>query len=349
MKMKRFFSVFLTTAIIASMSLALCSCSRNEKSKASAKKPRIKTESVTESEPTDTTPEPQVSPDPTDTSESTDETLSKGSEITSSYDCEVETLAPHEVPDYVYQEITIEDTEILNQEGLSVHVYGFKLGTGTNRSLLMRVDNQTGHPVKLDLQKMKVDGFCEIPMWMMEFENGTTTECELEFFLTVGDYIGLWNPGKIELLFEVKYTDTESTYKTALLPVYTSAYDETKTYEFPYALVIYDADGVKISVLEYELTKRGDAYLRFIIENNSDKEIVVREEESLINGVPVELSMFDMMDPGDKAITYTSILASKLSDAKITQIKTIGMILSIEFDHDYNTQIKTEPFTISVE
>ena len=347
MDMKRFASILLVFTLLISMPVSFAACKKIEgKSEKLSGKGRITAETTTETVPTTT--EPVQTSDPDGSTPTSSDDLSKNSQQTTQFDCPVETIGPHEIPGYEYQEVVIEDTEIFNQDGLSIRVNGYSLGTGTTRSLKMHVDNQSGHPVKLSLERIAVDGFSQIPMWMMDFENGSSTDCDLEYFQTLGDEVGIWNPGKFELLFTVEYTDTQATYKTGLLTVYTSLYDPNKTFDFPYAYTFHDADGVKISVLDLLSDKRGGYELLFLLENNTDKDITVRKEESIINNLPVDLFMFSMLSPGEKTIYSVRISADDLKEAKISEIESVGMLLYIEFEYDYSSRIMCNPFTISV-
>lgn len=349
--MKRFLSIMLVLVMILAVPGLVCACKSEEttkkKKKKSSKKTKITTEQVIDTVETDDIS--SSTDEPSDhSSDPSDETFQKDIIPTSSYDCPVETIGPHEIPEYVYEDITIADTEIWNQDGLSIHIYGYNLGMGTTRSLEMRLDNQTGHPVRLNLEKIQIDGFSELALWLKDFDNGTSTDFELDFFQTTGDYIGLWSPGRIDLSFEVEYTDTEATYKTGQLTAYTSVYDANKTYDFPYAVLIYDQDGIRISVLDFFTKNYGDSALLFYIENNSQSEIRVSSEETLINGISVDIFMYQTLSPGDKAIGSVTIRKDKLDEANIKDIETIGMILSIQKDGDYKSTVLCDPFTISV-
>lgn len=263
------------------------------------------------------------------------------------------TIGSHEIPECEYQEISIEDTEILNKDGLSIHIYGYDVGEGTTRALKMRVYNETpGHPVILKVEKLYVDGFSDTPRWECLYENGTITESELEFNMNIGNSIGLWNPGKIDIKFKVEYEDTLHSYVTENMTVYTSLYDASKTYEFPYAYNFYDKDGVRMSVLTYEYSSSGDAELQFLFENSTKDGITIQtdhSEDSLVNGLPIYLNVYSMLDPGEKTVYSTRISKSDLEKAKITKINTISMNLYYKKDSNYKDRIKCDPFTISVQ
>ena len=271
---------------------------------------------------------------------------------TSIEDTEIQygTIAPHEIPEYEEQEISIEDTEVLNRDGVSIHILGGSLGEGPTRVLKMHVVNNTicNQGIRLKVEKLVIDGFSDTPLWEREYEMGTTTESELEFDMNLGNSIGIWNPGKIDIKFKVEFTDSLLYYYTDVT-VYTSLYDSSKTYDFPYAYTFYDKDGVKMSVLDYKYSSSGDADLLFLFENNTEDGITIGTEDSQVNGLPVYLNVYSMLDPGEKTVYSTHIYKKDLEDAKITKVDTIGMTLYYKKDSNYKNKIKCNPFEISVQ
>ncbi|MBR5424988.1 MAG: hypothetical protein IK106_00560 [Clostridiales bacterium] len=259
------------------------------------------------------------------------------------------TIAPHEILDYEYQEISIEDTEVLNRDGLSVYILGGSLGEGPTRILKMRVVNNNiyNETVKLKVEKLVVDGFSDTPLWERIYEMGTTTESELEFDMNLGNSIGIWNPGKIDIKISVVYNEFIPQIFTNVT-VYTSLYDSSKTYDFPYAYTFYDKDGVKMSVLDYKYSSSEDAELLFLFENNTEGGITIGTEDSQVNGIQVYLNVYSMLDPGEKTVYTTHVYKNDLEDAKITKVDTIGMTLYYKKDSNYKNKIKCNPFEISI-
>jgi hypothetical protein len=260
------------------------------------------------------------------------------------------TIAPHEIPEYKNQQISIEDTEVLNRDGVSIHILGGSLGKGPTRVLKMRVvNNYIGNQdIKLKVEKLVIDGFSDTPLWEREYEMSTTTESELEFNMNLGNSIGIWNPGKIDIKFKVEFTDSSLYYYTDVT-VYTSLYDSSKTYDFPYAYTFYDKDGVKMSVLDYKYSSSEDAELLFLFENNTEGGITIGTEDSLVNGIPVYLNVYSMLDPGEKTVYSTHIYKNDLENAKITKVDTISMTLYYKKDSNYKNKIKCNPFEISIQ
>lgn len=264
------------------------------------------------------------------------------------------TIAPHEIPDYEYQEISIKDTEVLNREGLSIHILGGSLGEGPTRVLKMRVVNNVVNNVaiKLKVEKLVIDGFSDTPLWERKYEMGTTTESELEFNTNLDNSIGIRNPGKIEIKFKVDLGLGPRFNYFANVTVYTSSYDASKTYDLPYAFTFYDKNGVKMSVLNYEYFSSGDAELQFLFENNTEDGITIstdHSEDSLVNGLPIYLNVYSMLDPGEKTVYSMRIYKKDLEKAKIAKIDTISMNLYMKKDSNYKDTIKCNPFTITIQ
>lgn len=264
------------------------------------------------------------------------------------------TIAPHEIPESEYQEISIKDTEVLNREGLSIHILGGSLGEGPTRVLKMRVVNNVVNNVaiKLKVEKLVIDGFSDTPLWERKYEMGTTTESELEFNTNLDNSIGIRNPGKIEIKFKVDLGLGPRFNYFANVTVYTSSYDTSKTYDLPYAFTFYDKNDVKMSVLNYEYFSSGDAELQFLFENNTEDGITIstdHSEDSLVNGLPIYLNVYSMLDPGEKTVYSMRIYKKDLEKAKIAKIDTISMNLYMKKDSNYKDTIKCNPFTITIQ
>ena len=327
-EMKKFASILMVLVLLLMVPMTFCACKKTEG----------KNENLSSVEQSGTTGSNEVSEH-------------KDQEI-SIEDTEIQyvTIAPHEIPEYEEQEISIEDTEVLNRDGVSIHILGGSLGEGPTRVLKMHVVNNTicNQGIRLKVEKLVIDGFSDTPLWEREYEMGTTTESELEFNMNLGNSIGIWNPGKIDIKFKVEFTDSLLYYYTDVT-VYTSLYDSSKTYDFPYAYTFYDKDGVKMSVLDYKYSSSGDAELLFLFENSTECSITVSTEDSLVNGIPVYLNVYSMLDPEEKTVYTTHVYKNDLEDAKITKVDTISMTLYYKKDSNYKNKIACNPFELSIQ
>lgn len=349
--MKRAISLLTVLAMMTSFACFFSSCKKDENS--ADGKSLLKYASPTETETeTETGPVIQTQTDPidptdTDPTSSSSDSLQKTSIETTSYDCPTSVIGPHEIPEYAYQEILIEDTVILDKDGLTIHVNGYQLGMGTERLLMMHLENQTGHPISLNLKSLSVDGFKVSPMWLKKFEDGASEDFDVEFFLTLGNEIGLWDPGMFQIRFEVEYTDTESVYVSDPATFYTSVYDPAKVYDLPYATVLFEDANVRISAVDF-VYFRDEPRLYILYENLSAEAYTFRFEESLINGYPASLFTYVGLEPGEKYIDTLYIRESDLEEIGVDTIETISGIIMYSTADNYFDGTLCDPFTLSV-
>ncbi|MBO4747921.1 MAG: hypothetical protein IKX04_02820 [Clostridiales bacterium] len=350
--MKKAISLLTVFAMMTSFACFFSSCKKDDSSSGGKSLLRSVAHSEKETEtepviPTDTVPTDTVptDTDPTDTSR---DSLQKTSVETTSYDCPVSVIGPHEIPSYEYKDIQIADTLILDKDGLTIHVNGFDLGLGTERMLLMHLDNQTGHPISLSLRYLSVDGFNVLPMWLKKFDDGASEDFDVGFYMTLGNEIGLWDPGMFEISFEVEYTDTEASYVSDRAKFSTSVYDPNKVYDLSYAAVLVENENVRISAVDYVIYN-GEPRLYLMYENlSAEEEYTFRFDESLLNGVPASLFTVVTLGPGEKQIDTIYLGESYLEECGIDSIETISAIMMYSGKDEYFNGTLCDPFTLSV-
>ena len=357
-KMKRILSLLLTLGMLISMPLCLAACKSEESSKKKKKNmsPKLTmTESLPETE-TETqtavmteTEGPAETPKETESQESKDPTFGKETTEapTSTMEGPVETIGPHEAPEYSYQEVTFDPVEISNRDGLTITATGYKMGMGTIRTLTLHIENKSGHTVRINSEMIAVEDFQLLPMYLIDVEDQATVDEDYEFFLTLGDEIGLWNPGKIDLIFSVEYKDNGERYFTERASIRTNLYDENKTYDFSYAAPIFKNDDILISALDYRMTDY-NAELVLLLENNSDRTLRVEKETVYVNGIDILCTMICTLEPGNKSVYTLDISKTRLQDAAIKKVETISLQLYYAEKDDYKNKNLCDPVNIKV-
>lgn len=356
-KMKRFLSLLLTLAMLLSMPLCFAACKSEEKSKKKKNKnPKItmvqsETDTETESHTAvmTETEVPSETPKETESKESKDPTFGKETtEVpTSSMEGPVETIGPHEVPAYEYQEVTFDPVEISNRDGLTITATGYTTGMGTIRTLTLHIENKSGHAVRINSEMIAVEDFQLLPMYLIDVEDQASVDEDYEFFQTLGEEIGLWNPGKIDLIFSVEYKDNGERYFTQRASIKTNLYDENKTYDFSYAAPIFKNDDISISALDFRMTDY-NAELVLLLENNSDRTLRVEKETVYVNGIDILCTMVCTLEPGNKSVYTLDISKSRLEDAAIKKVDTISLQLYYAEKDDYRNKNLCDPVNIKV-
>ena len=353
--MKKRVSVLLVLSMLLSVTMALASCSKAEET-TKKKKTKKSKETVETSEPDKTDTEPSESPSkdsssdvvPTDTPESSDASFGKDSEVSSMVDEQgtVVQIGPHEIPGYEYRQVAVDEQEIINVDGLVIKVTGYSLQNGNARSFQMNVDNQTGHPILIQNEMLRINGFEISGFFIEELEDQTNTDVDFEFFMTLGTDIGDWDPRTVDMKFSVEYTDTEATFKTDVGSFVTSLGDEEATYDFSYGAPLFDDGTMYVSAIDYSTDSYGDGKLLLYIENNRDTTMLFDRDYLRVNGIDVSTLIYSFVQPHSKKIVTVYFYKSKLDELNIKDVKTIALTMMIREEDNYQDKIYGEPLII---
>ncbi|MBO4687339.1 MAG: hypothetical protein J5636_02385 [Clostridiales bacterium] len=360
--MKKRISVLLVLAMLLSMTTALASCSKAEETTKKKKTKKTKeTVETTDPDLTDTEPSESPSKDiptetpessddvvPTDTSDSSDASFGKDSEVSSMVEEQgtIVQIGPHEIPAYEYHQVTVEEQEIVNVDGLVIKVTGYSLQNGNARTFKMNIDNQTGHPIKLMNEMLRINGFEMSGFFYEELEDQTNTDVDFEFFMTLGTDIGDWDPRTVDMKFSVEYTDTEATFKTDVGSFQTSLAGEEVSYDFSYGATLFDDGTMNVTAIDYSTDSYGDGILLLYIENNRDTTMLFDREYIRVNGVELTTLIYSFVEPHSKKIESVYIRKSQLDELNIKDVKTIALTMMIREEDNFQDKIYGEPVII---
>lgn len=100
--------------------------------------------------------------------------------------------------------------------------------------------------------------------------------------------------------------------------------------------IIVDKQGVKITVKSLKYGELDDLEIKVLIENNSDKNIIVQHDALVINGIMIDALFSEDVSAGKKANGEISISLDELRRANISKIKDIELDINV-LDKEYNT------------
>ncbi|MBP5491731.1 MAG: hypothetical protein J6Y08_02695 [Clostridiales bacterium] len=359
--MKKFLSVILALMMVFSSGVVLTSCSSSKEEEKTSSQKKKKKKDKDDDDDDETESKGFLSQSiPDDGSDSSSvPTVTVNSDLskdptgpdtsTSMLDGPVVEIGPHEIPAYSYTQVTLEPQEIWNQEGLVITVTGYKLGAGNQREFLLTVVNGTGHKVKLDSEMMAINGVQQTDWYIEEIEDGQTIESSFFYFLSLGDELGIWDPGMVQTILTVYYDDGASSYRTPILTFYTSVYDPNFAVDVSYGVELYNDGQVRFTAYHYVAPSRyDDGYLYIFIENYSDKELSIWAENVVINGIEGDFYLSSYVMPGYKAVGSVRLSKTKLEEIGVDKIENIGLIIRFNPSDDYSTKYYTNPVTISV-
>ena len=238
---------------------------------------------------------------------------------------ETETVSEEETITAGSSEVTLDEKEIYNNNGIIVTARGIDSGLmGTNVSL--NIQNTTDQDVLITAKDISVNDYVmsqaglyvevaagkaandNICLYASELEEcGIDTIAEIEFFLVVSD----------NETWEEIDTSQLVTLTTSAGADFVQTVDDTGD-------VMYDSNGVRVICkgLKDDLVWSGSVV--FYMENNTDRALSVYAENVSVNGYMEDVSLWSDMQPGKRAVQGMSIL--DLSDLGIENIDEIHEI-----------------------
>ncbi len=301
--------------------------------------------------PTESTP-------PSDTMSSDTEPSASHSDITitrSSRSTQVELFpeAPvfeindHEKFEYQYQQVTIDEQEIWNKDGLILTACDFAVDGREAYSFSVRIDNQTDSEVELTTLNIYQDGYYTGVLTYTTVPPKTTSDAVVFCYPDLGDMMNVWQPHLIEVSFDVEMSaeGVVTSYKTPLLPIQTSLYGQEFQMELSYATDIYRDESLNIQALDY-YEEDGNATLVLNVENLSNMVLDFESSGSWFDGKDVGYAGRKLA-PGCKSIVKLTVYKEKRIEYGI-EAPIHDIVLQLCYTLDRQDEIDIDPIRLTV-
>ena len=160
---------------------------------------------------------------------------------------------------------------------------------------------------------------------------------------------GIKNPGQIEMYFYLYDPDSYKTvYRAECYTLKTSLFDEMDVPAAGDGQVLYDKDGVRVTVKSTKVEQLLSSGVLLYLENKTDKEIAVSIDDLAVNGFMVSSLFLSTMYPGKCDVDSLTVLSSDLKKNNIKTIETMTFSLRV-YDHaTYRDIDKVDQITINL-
>lgn len=234
----------------------------------------------------------------------------------------------------VTETVTIEETVLLDEEGIKITATGLEDGWfGTDLKLL--IENNGDKNVTVQARNSSVNGFMVDTMMSEDVVAGKKANTTLTFSTTGLKEADITTVANMEFAFHIFETDSWDTYlDSEMIVLETSAAEGYEQSVDDSGTVFYDTDGIKIvgKGLSNDDSIFGPGLIVYI-ENNTEKNITVQVRDTSVNGFMVEPGMSQDVVSGKKAITAVTFFSSDLEEngiEDITEIETSFHIFDME-------------------
>ena len=117
----------------------------------------------------------------------------------------------------------------------------------------------------------------------------------------------------------------------------------------PTGLVLYDANGVKITYKGIETDMFGDINIKLLIENNTAKTIIVYNRDTSVNGFMIDGFLSSEITAGKKANASLSLWKSYLDENEIESVEILETAFVVEDNDTWDTLFSTDTVVIHPE
>ena len=127
--------------------------------------------------------------------------------------------------------------------------------------------------------------------------------------------------------------------------ILTSPHEE-KEPASPTNMVVYDQNGVKITYKGFEDSWDGGINVKFLIENNTTKTILVQNRETSVNGFMVDANLSNEITAGKKVNASLSLWKSDLDDNRISSVDDLETVFIVMDNDTWDILFFTDTITI---
>ena len=346
MKRKQYVAVLISFVML----LSACNSGGAKEKTAHFSVPSVSSTNAS-SRPTEPTPPSDTMSSDTEPSAShSDITITRSSRSTTVElfpDAPVYDIDDHEKFEYQYQQVTIEEQEIWNKDGLVLTAHDFVVDGREAYSFSVRIDNQTDSEVELTTLNIYQDGYYTGVLAYATVPPKNTSDATIFCYPELGEMMNIWQPHLIEVSFDVEMNaeGVVTSFKTPLLPIQTSLYGQELQMELSYATDIYRDESVNIQVLDY-FEEDGNATLVLNVENLSSMMLDFESRGSWFDGKDVGYANRQLA-PGYKSVMKLTVYEKKRIEYGI-EAPIHDIVLQLRYTLDRQDKVDIDPIRLTV-
>lgn len=247
-----------------------------------------------------------------------------------------------------YELETIEEQVLFDEAGVKVTVNSIVSSANYGKGIEFTMENTTDQALTFDCKKLIVNGIMTPDHFGDRVQPGDSTSAVAYFGTGMYEYLGIDNVGEIILQFDCYDADYKSVYKSDMISVKTSEYENMDTEVDFDGEKLYEGNGMTI----YGKIARDDVFenaLLYYIENDTDSEYLFKAEGLTINDVFNEnIYGFTMCENSGK-LYYLEFEPEVLEDEGITSGAVFEMDFMIADRADLTSIFETGPLEVIME
>ena len=244
------------------------------------------------------------------------------------------------------QDVTLAETVLFDQDGIRVTATGLSTDSLFGPELNLLVENDSAQNIVVQPNYCMVNGYMMDGLLSADVAAGKKANDTLDFLSNALARCGIETITDIELDLVVSDGDSWQTlYETGPVILQTSAAGQyTQTYDDS-GEEIYNQNGIRVVAKSVNDDLFGMG-IKFYLENNTDKAIIVNTDNVSVNGYMMTDLFYSDLAPRSHAVDTLTLLGSELEDNHIDTITDAELSLQITDADYYQTIDSTAPITL---
>lgn len=252
----------------------------------------------------------------------------------------------------IYGEYKIKEAKISDKQDFSAENVSVTIGEITYEDVTtkinMHVKNERQDAVTVTTTDLSVNGLMSTEAMLLTLEAGEEKDSYIQISNQWFGDMNIETIKEIEFIVKVYDEKNDEIAKSEVLSIKT---DAPWTYKQKYkeeGYLIYDKDGITISVLEMKKSElSNDMELVFYAENKTDDTISVMSSDVSVNGTPIDPLFVMTVGAKKKAVDSMLFYEKDLTEREISEIKFVRAGFRA-FNENLETVFETEILEVPI-
>lgn len=253
-------------------------------------------------------------------------------------------------PAEVSRDVTVEEAEIFNQDGVSVTVTGFDPDDLFGPTLSVTIVNSSDQDVIVQAKNVVVNGYalnsaslyCTVAAGKsandeLQFYTSDVKACGLETFATITFDLSAIDPDTFQSLS----TATSVTVTTSAPETFVQPVDDSGD-------VVYDRNGVRVVCKGLKEDAIWDGVVVFYVENTTDQDVYVHSTNLSVNGFMEDEAFLVDLPAGTRTVDGMSLLNMEdLALDSLDDVENIEFTLEVVKGDDWLNPDTSDPIVLN--
>lgn len=232
--------------------------------------------------------------------------------------------------------LSIDEQVLWEVDGVKITATGVNEDSFWGAQINLLVENNSDKDIGIGADAIIVNDYMITDFTSISVTAGNKSNDKVTLFSSELKAAGIDTIGKVEMYL---YTYDSNTYETlqssGCITINMSAADTIDTETNIEGATLFDEGGIKIVGQYVDENSFWGSSILLYIENNSNQNVIISNEELAINGFMVTSFLYQEVYAGKKAIADIALLRSDLEANNITSIDNVETAFTI-VDENYN-------------